>query len=234
MHPLDRRRESWTLALCTGIWAMDAADEHPAAEVIGFDLSPIQPTYVPPNLHFEVLDAEESWGYGENRFNLVHTRFMNGFGLKSWPHFYQEAFACLKPGGWVENQEFDCQILSDDHTIPDDSVVQKWVKLWNEGAQKAGATGRCYPNDLAQQMRQAGFVDVTILEFKMPIGPWPKDKRLREAGWYGLVAILNGMDGLSVKIFTNCLGWSTFELEIFLAQVRTELKKKSVHSYWPS
>lgn len=87
----------------TGIWAMDAADDFPAAEVIGFDLSPIQPSYVPPNLQFEVLDAEEDWSYGENRFNLVHTRYMNGFGLKSWPHFYKEAFTCLKPGGWVSS-----------------------------------------------------------------------------------------------------------------------------------
>jgi hypothetical protein len=43
----------------TGIWAMDVADECPEAAVIGFDLSPIQPTFVPPNLQFEVLDADE-------------------------------------------------------------------------------------------------------------------------------------------------------------------------------
>ena len=112
----------------TGIWAMDVADEFPAAEVIGFDLSPIQPTYVPPNLQFEVLDAEETWDFGENRFSLVHNRYMNGFSLKNWPHFYKEAFACLKPGDWVENQEFDAVIVSDDNTIPQDSVVQRWAR----------------------------------------------------------------------------------------------------------
>ncbi len=217
----------------TGIWAMDVADEFPAAEVIGFDLSPIQPMYVPPNLQFEVLDAEDTWDYGKNRFSLVHTRYMNGFSLKSWPHFYKEAFACLKPGGWVENQEFDAVIVSDDNTIPKDSVVQRWAALWNEGVERIGMTGRCYPDVQVEQMRQAGFVDVKVIPFKMPIGPWPKDKQLREAGWFGLVGLMNGIDGLSLKVFTNCLGWSTLELEIFLAQARTELKSRSIHSYWP-
>lgn len=33
----------------TGIWAVDMGDAYPSAEVIGVDLSPIQPTFVPPN-----------------------------------------------------------------------------------------------------------------------------------------------------------------------------------------
>ncbi|KAK7515234.1 uncharacterized protein IWZ02DRAFT_493117 [Phyllosticta citriasiana] len=34
----------------------DFADEHPSAEVIGTDLSPIQPAFVPPNVKFEWSD----------------------------------------------------------------------------------------------------------------------------------------------------------------------------------
>lgn len=76
-------------------------------------------------LQFEVLDADELWGYRNNRFDLVQTRIMNGFSLRSWPQFYQYAFDCLKPGGWVENQKFDCQIGSDDDTIPEDGKLQE-------------------------------------------------------------------------------------------------------------
>ncbi|RDW56650.1 hypothetical protein BP5796_13115 [Coleophoma crateriformis] len=43
----------------TGIWAIDFADEHPETEVIGVDLSPIQPNFIPPNLIFEIDDLEE-------------------------------------------------------------------------------------------------------------------------------------------------------------------------------
>jgi len=34
----------------TGLWAIDFGDTYPNAEVIGTDLSPIQPSWVPPNV----------------------------------------------------------------------------------------------------------------------------------------------------------------------------------------
>jgi hypothetical protein len=34
---------------------MDVADDYPAARVMGIDLSPIQPTAVPPNLEFQIM-----------------------------------------------------------------------------------------------------------------------------------------------------------------------------------
>lgn len=218
----------------TGTWAMDVADAHPQADVVGFDLSPIQPTYVPPNLQFEVLDAEESWGYAANRFDLIHTRFMNGISLKSWPHFYAEAMTCLKPGGWVENQEFDLQYVCDDNSIPENSKMQEWVELWNRGAEMGGFTGRCYPHRMAQHMREAGLVNVEVKNFMMPVGPWPRDRSLNEAGTYGLVAMHDGLHGLSVKVFTNFLGWTIEDLEVFLTAAKAEMMNRSIHAYWPA
>ncbi|KAM5345217.1 hypothetical protein ACJ41O_011079 [Fusarium nematophilum] len=34
----------------TGIWAIEMGDKYPSAEVLGLDLSPIQPVWVPPNI----------------------------------------------------------------------------------------------------------------------------------------------------------------------------------------
>lgn len=39
----------------SGIWAMDFADQFPSTSVVGTDISPIQPAWVPPNLRFEIL-----------------------------------------------------------------------------------------------------------------------------------------------------------------------------------
>jgi len=74
----------------TGIWAMDFADEHPSAVVIGTDLSPIQPTWVPPTVKFEVDDCEAEWTYPDNHFNYIHIRSLNGC-LKDWPRLYTQA-----------------------------------------------------------------------------------------------------------------------------------------------
>jgi hypothetical protein len=112
--------------------------------------------------------------------------------------------------------------------------MKEWGELWNRGAEIAGASGRCDPQLMAEQMKDAGLINVRVIEFKMLIGPWPKDERLREAGQYGLLALLDGLYGLSVKIFTNCLGWTPEKLEEYLGKVRSDLRRKAVHSYWPT
>lgn len=57
----------------TGIWAIDFADENPQAQVIGTDLSPIQPQYVPPNLKFEIDDFNADWTFSQ-KFDFIHAR----------------------------------------------------------------------------------------------------------------------------------------------------------------
>lgn len=75
----------------TGIWALDFADQYPSAQVIGFDLSPIQPEWTPPNVLFEINDAcEPDWGYRKNSFDFIHVRGMYG-SVADWPAFYQQA-----------------------------------------------------------------------------------------------------------------------------------------------
>lgn len=68
----------------------DFADTHPAARVIGTDLSPIQPTWIPPNLHFEVDDCCDDWVYGKDSFDFIHVRGLYGC-VADWDKFYKEA-----------------------------------------------------------------------------------------------------------------------------------------------
>jgi hypothetical protein len=55
-------------------------EEYPQAEVIGTDIAKIQPSAVPPNVFFEIDDAEEEsgWTYPDDNFDLVHFRSMKG------------------------------------------------------------------------------------------------------------------------------------------------------------
>ncbi|KAK1639698.1 S-adenosyl-L-methionine-dependent methyltransferase [Colletotrichum phormii] len=59
----------------TGVWALDYADDHAEAIVLGVDLSPIQPSFVPPNCSFEVDDVEKEWLWSEP-FDLIFVRNM--------------------------------------------------------------------------------------------------------------------------------------------------------------
>ncbi len=78
------------------------ADEFPQAHVLGIDLSPIQPEFVPRNCKFEVDDITELWTFPPNHFDLVHIRALLG-SISDWPALYQEVFeyACTPRGASV-------------------------------------------------------------------------------------------------------------------------------------
>lgn len=74
----------------------DFGDEYPSATITGTDLSPIQPTWVPPNVKFEIDDAQTEWTWDDNWFDFVHIRCLMG-SIKDWHHLYSEAFRQAHP-----------------------------------------------------------------------------------------------------------------------------------------
>lgn len=59
--PLQDPQEILDIGTGTGIWAIDMADQYPGCQVVGTDLSPVQPQWVPPNCRFDVDDFELEW-----------------------------------------------------------------------------------------------------------------------------------------------------------------------------
>ncbi|KPA40415.1 methyltransferase protein [Fusarium langsethiae] len=164
----------------TGIWSMDfAADEHPEAEVTGVDLSPIQPTFVPPNVSFFIDDLEADWTYSKV-FDFIYLRAMTG-SIRDWPRLFNQAFKNLSPGGYIELMDPIYPVVSDDGTVSKDSAVYKWSNLMNEAATKMGSaldSALGYKD----QLIQTGFVNVVETPYKWPMNNWPRDKKLKELG----------------------------------------------------
>jgi hypothetical protein len=67
--------------------------------------------------------------------------------------------------------------------------------------------------------------------FKWPIGPWPKDKRLKEIGAYNRLGWEDGIEGWAMFLFTNYLGWRPEEIQVLIAKIRAELRDVSIHGY---
>ena len=86
----DQPQRIIDLGTGTGAWAIDIGDQYPSAEVIGIDLSPIQPVWVPPNVRFLVDDAEDEWMHGD-AFDLVHSRHLCAL-LKDVKKVLKQAF----------------------------------------------------------------------------------------------------------------------------------------------
>jgi trans-aconitate methyltransferase len=143
----------------TGIWVIDMADRFPSAFIIGTDLSPIQPAWVPPNVQFYIDDAESEWAFAEGeKFDFIHGRALCG-GIADWPRFYSQALNNLRPGAWMEMQDHECWINSDDDSIDRAPGCVEWM---NESNRAANILGK--PLNVAhlhkQWMIDAGFEDV--------------------------------------------------------------------------
>ncbi|KFY93219.1 hypothetical protein V500_03832 [Pseudogymnoascus sp. VKM F-4518 (FW-2643)] len=170
----------------TGIWAMDFADQFPSAQVTGFDLSPIQPQWVAPNLRFEINDAcDPDWGYSKNSFDFVHVRAMYG-SVADWPAFYQQALDNLVPGGWYQQIEMSVVLKSDDGSVKEGSIFDQWGKVSLEAGDKFGKDLRIH-EQIKDYIIDAGFVDVVETVYKWPVGPWSTDKYIQQVGLWNLL-----------------------------------------------
>lgn len=122
--------------MCDRIWAVDIADIFPDAEVTATDLSPIQPSWVPPNLRFLVDDAESEWSYGQ-KFDFIHIRNLGG-SIADWPKLLKSAFESLKPGHYLEVVDWETYSQTDDGSLPADSNFQRWLDDANHAAVQSG------------------------------------------------------------------------------------------------
>lgn len=156
----------------TGIWAMDMADEYPSATIFGTDLSPIQPEWVPNNCKFYMDDYEDEWTYNEDEmFDFIHGRALSG-SSSNWPRFYGQAMKHLKPGGWLEMQEYDAWIFSDDDSCDRAPWTMEWCRKLLEASQRYGKI-----NNVARFHKQwitdAGFEDVQERNYRVCPYPYP-------------------------------------------------------------
>lgn len=101
----------------------------------------------------------------------------------------------------------------------------------NEAATKMGSgldSGLRYKNQLAK----AGFVNIVEEPYKWPMNCWSQDREAKELGAWGNANLVGGVQGLSLALFTNVLGWARNELELFLVDVRRDLSNRNIHGYW--
>lgn len=213
----------------TGLWAIDFADEHPETQVIGVDLSPVQSSFVPPNVTFYVDDLEEEWTYS-SPFDLIYLRMLLG-AVADWPKLLAQAYKNVRPGGYVELMDAVYPVDCDDGTLSPDSPVYKWNKTLCEAA---AISGKRLDEGLRHKkyMIDAGFENVTETRYKWPINTWPRDPKYKEIGAWTLENILQGIQGFSLALFTRILGWSPEQVELFLVDVRRDFKDKNIHSYF--
>ncbi|KAI5811846.1 S-adenosyl-L-methionine-dependent methyltransferase [Pyronema omphalodes] len=230
--PLQEPHRILDIGTGTGIWAIDMADKYPMAEVIGIDLSPIQPDWVPANCRFEVDDAMMEWTFKNDFFDLIHCRNIAS-GVSDWNHLVTQMMRCTIPGGYVELCEYSITAHSDDDTMKHDHGTKICMDTLREAMSKMGR-----PAQTLESMRivleKAGFEDVQALEAKEPLGPWPKDPRQKKIGAMSLLNCETGFESYAMAAFTRVLGMEVDKAHAICDAARTAVRNKNYHIYTKS
>jgi SAM-dependent methyltransferase len=211
----------------TGVWAIDIAEKYPEAQVIGVDLSPIQPLWVPSNCSFEVDDITHPWTW-PFKFDYIHSRNML-VAIKDWRGYLSQAFNNLRPGGILQLTEQPIHFFTDDNSIGSDSYLQQWMENFDKATEMAGV-----PDVLPKLdglAKEVGF-EVRLVRKKTPVGSWPKEKRLKELGRWTLAVVESGMEAYAMALFTRVLGMDAGKAKEICTGAFMDLKDRKVHTYY--
>ncbi|KAK1828018.1 S-adenosyl-L-methionine-dependent methyltransferase [Podospora conica] len=216
----------------TGMWAMDVAEMYPDAEVHGVDLSPIQPSDVPPNVKFFIDDIED-YCVGDAVYNYIHARFLCSF-IQDPAAVIRRTFSKLKPRGWVELQELDHTIHCDDSSVKDDYPVQQYCKITSKVTKELRGIDVQVAPKLGKMMEDAGYTDIRSVKYKVPIGEWVKDhgkdKKYRSLGEV-MKYIVDWAVPPMCALNAQGMGWSEEETQEFVQKCHDALYDSSYHSY---
>ncbi|TIC96086.1 Secondary metabolism regulator LAE1 [Colletotrichum higginsianum] len=212
----------------TGIWAIEIGDLFPNAEILGNDLSAIQPDWVPPNVKFEIDDVESSW-VNDKKYDFIFSRYMCG-SIADWPTYMKRVYANLNPGGWAEFQDWSFMIHSDDGSAEGTEFLH-WVNLFMEACDVFGRDGQIGPKLEGLVRENTGLINIHHQPYKIPVGPWAKDPYLKDIGMCNLIQLLDGLEGFSLRLLCGALGWTREAVLVLLAGVRKDVREGKVHAW---
>jgi SAM-dependent methyltransferase len=210
----------------TGLWAIEFADEQKEASVTGVDLSPVQPTFVPPNCSFLVDDIEYDWLY-DHPFHYIHGRFLS-MGIRDWSRVFQQSYKALFPGGWVEYQEAELIFSSDPNSPKPNPEMRSLSDDVQDAATKIGVDIR-QAHGWKQAIEDAGFINHKMVNLRWPIGgEWCTDSKYKAIGRMNRLNMLNGIEGLSLAYLVRIRGDDPDAVRQRLERVRAEMKDPDV------
>ncbi|KAJ3946945.1 uncharacterized protein N0V96_003322 [Colletotrichum fioriniae] len=131
-------------------------------------------------------------------------------------------------GMWAM-EDFSANVKCDDGTMPEDwPLLEFWSKI-RDAMHQMKIDIQVAPR-IGALMKDAGFVNVQLKSYKVPVGRWPLNKTLRLVGYY-MRSVTEDFLGAAASKPLAALGMERTEIEVFLASVRNSIKDPNVHAY---
>ncbi|KAJ5421538.1 hypothetical protein N7491_009983 [Penicillium cf. griseofulvum] len=166
-------------------------------------------------------DILRDWTW-RDPFDFIHMRLMLGaFTPDEWDRLYKQCYDALTPGGWIEQIELDTAFYLHGEIISSAAPSERAAPLLTQETMRGA-------------IEKAGFVDVQEKLYKVPLGPWPKDKVLKEAGQLQYAHWVAALEGWAMWLLTKHgapTPWTPPEVQVYLSKVRAELRNPRTHAY---
>lgn len=185
--PLQDPHDILDVGSGTGRWAIELAQQFPAARVVGMDISPppvearATPLPGPANYSFVQGNALERVPFADDSFDFVHQRFLTlAIPAARWPDVVAELLRVTRPGGWVELVETE---------PPTGAPAIDQLARWGVELTKRRGIDMALMARIGDLLREGGATQVTARTVKMPVG--------KPAGHVGAMAAVDYLTALS-------------------------------------
>ena len=154
----------------------------------------------------------------------------------------------VKPGGWVEFQDWDGYPYSEDGSLKGTGIQRYYNEVYG-AFEEAGYEVRPGPK-LEQWFKDAGFVNIHVEKFVIPYGVWPKDRHLvsvplfsdrskelstdhsiqkKVGAWNQTQGEANGFEGAAMAALTRFKQWTKEEVIVLASQARADGRRRDIH-----
>jgi hypothetical protein len=148
--------------------------------------------------------------------------------FKNHKTVWENAFKALRPGGILELQDAHMPLQ-----YIDSSGEGTAFKLWSERFMAGAlALGRDFTKVAKYKdvLKEVGFVNVGEKLYVWPMGTWARGQTMKTLGAWFREDFLSGLHGGNSILLRGC-GMSPEEVELFLVDVRNEVKSNKIHAY---
>jgi hypothetical protein len=130
----------------------------------------------------------------------------------------------------VELCEEEIEIHCDDGTVAEDNPMKIFCGSLKESMVKSGRVPPDMPF-LKGILEKAGFEDITTFKANEPVGPWPKDPRLKKIGTMQMFHSEPALESYGMAAFTRVLGMDVKTAKEMCDAARAANLNKNYHAY---
>ncbi|KAL1848589.1 hypothetical protein Plec18170_007898 [Paecilomyces lecythidis] len=128
----------------------------------------------------------------------------------------------------MEFQDWDQYPYSEDGSLENTDIEKYFHEVIGAFAQQ-GYEASPGPK-LEQYFKNAGFEDVHVEKFRIPLGSWPKDKHYKKIGTWMMLQGQEGYEAGAMAVLTRHKKWSEDQVRVLVNKTKSDARNGNIHA----